>query len=150
MSLFASDRIKVIEFNRHFTPEEQDVNLKRELCTQEAMSGIFMWLIRGYIKYKEKGLRMTGNLKMVVSKYEKDNDTVLPFLECQCDKVDGVTIKARDLYKAYKIWAKAEEATILSARKFNAEMERHGDWFERKSTSSGFVIYWGIKLKEIV
>ena len=29
-------------------------------------------------------------------------------------------------------------------------MERHPEWFERKSTSSGFVIYWGVKLKKVV
>ena len=28
--------------------------------------------------------------------------------------------------------------------------ERHQERFERKSTSSGFVIYWGLKLKEVL
>lgn len=35
-SLFASDRVRVIEFNRHFTEAEQDKNLKNEFQTQEA------------------------------------------------------------------------------------------------------------------
>lgn len=26
----------------------------------------------------------------------------------------------------------------------------HPEWFERKSTSSGFMIYWGLKLKEVL
>lgn len=26
----------------------------------------------------------------------------------------------------------------------------HPEWFDRKSTSSGFMIYWGLKLKEVV
>ena len=43
-----------------------------------------------------------------------------------------------------------EGAPVLSARKFNSEMERHPDWFDRKSTSSGFMIYWGLKLKEVL
>ena len=38
----------------------------------------------------------------------------------------------------------------ISARKFNSEMERHPEWFDRKSTSSGFVIYWGLKMKEVM
>lgn len=33
---------------------------------------------------------------------------------------------------------------------FNSEMERHPEWYDRKSTSSGFVIYWGLKLKEVM
>ena len=149
-SLFASERIKVIEFNRHFSPQEQDTHLKDELTTMEAMSGIFMWLVRGYIRYKEHGLAMSEELTQVVRNYERDNDLVLQFLESRCVQSEEANIKAKDLYNAYKLWAKSEGAFILSARKFNAEMERHPEWFERKSTSSGFVIYWGVKLKEVV
>ena len=149
-SLFASERIKVIEFNRHFSPQEQDTHLKDELTTMEAMSGIFMWLVRGYIRYKEHGLAMSEKLTQVVRNYERDNDLVLQFLESRCVQSEEANIKAKDLYNAYKLWAKSEGAFILSARKFNAEMERHPEWFERKSTSSGFVIYWGVKLKEVV
>ena len=159
-SLFASQRIKVIEFNRHFTPEGQDTHLKDELTSTEAMSGIFMWLVRGYIKYKENGLAMSKSLSDVVERYERDNDLVLQFLENRCvrltDYSDNRTdaknniIKAKDLYQAFKLWAKSEGAYVLSARKFNAEMERHPEWFDRKSTSSGFMIYWGLKLKEVV
>ena len=149
-SLFASERIKVIEFNRHFSPQEQDTHLKDELTTMEAMSGIFMWLVRGYIRYKEHGLAMSEELTQVVRNYERDNDLVLQFLESRCVQSEEANIKAKDLYNAYKLWAKSEGAFILSARKFNSEMERHPEWFERKSTSSGFIIYWGVKLKEVV
>ena len=149
-SLFASERIKVVEFNRHFTPEEQDTHLKDELCEQSSMSGIFMWLVRGYIRYKERGLTMSSDLKKVVTKYERDNDLVLQFLENRCERNETVNIKAKDLYSAFKLWAKSEGAFVLSARKFNSEMERHPEWFDRKSTSSGFVIYWGVKLKEVI
>ena len=149
-SLFASERIKVVEFNRHFSPEEQDTHLKDELCEQASMSGIFMWLVRGYIRYKERGLTMSGQLREVVTKYERDNDLVLQFLENRCVKDETATIRAKDLYQNFKMWAKSEGAYVLSARKFNSEMERHPEWFERKSTSSGFVIYWGLKLKEVI
>jgi putative DNA primase/helicase len=149
-SLFASERIKVVEFNRHFSPKEQDTHLKEELCSQENMSGIFMWLVRGYIKYKERGLEMADPLKEVVSKYERDNDLVLQFLEARCEQAADKNIRSKDLYNAFKIWAKSEGAFVLSARKFNSEMERHPEWYERVSTSSGFKIYWGVKLKEVM
>lgn len=149
-SLFASERIKVIEFNRHFSHSEQDTHLKDELTAMDAMSGIFMWLVRGYIKYKERGLTMSKELTAVVDKYERDNDLVLQFLESRCLQDESANIKAKDLYNSFKMWAKSEGAFILSARKFNSEMERHPEWFERKSSSSGFVIYWGLKLKEVM
>ena len=130
--------------------QEQDTHLKDELCEQSSMSGIFMWLVRGYIRYKERGLAMSNDLKKVVTKYERDNDLVLQFLENRCERNEAVNIKAKDLYNAFKLWAKSEGAFVLSARKFNSEMERHPEWFDRKSTSSGFVIYWGVKLKEVI
>lgn len=155
-SLFASQRIKVVEFNRHFSPKEQDTHLKDELTSQEAMSGIFMWLVKGYAEYKKRGLEMVGELQDVVDKYERDNDLVLQFLENRCDRAPesdehgNNLIRAKDLYQAFKMWAKSEGVFILSARKFNSEMERHPDWYDRKSTSSGYVIYWGLKLKETI
>jgi putative DNA primase/helicase len=29
-------------------------------------------------------------------------------------------------------------------------MERHPEWFDRKSTSSGYATYCGLKLKEVL
>lgn len=149
-SIFASQRIKVIEFNRHFKESERDIHLKDELTSQEAMSGIFMWLVQGYIRYKERGLSMSDSLVKVVKEYERDNDLVLQFLENRCVRDAEVNVKAKDLYSVFKLWAKSEGAYVLSARKFNSEMERHPEWFDRKSTSSGFAIYWGLKIKEVV
>lgn len=150
-SLFASERIKVIEFNRHFSPTEQDIHLKDELTSPEAMQGIFMWLIRGYIRYKERGLAMTSELKEVVKQYEKDNDLVLQFLESRCDKTDNSEyVRAKDLYNAYKTWSKSEGNYILSSRKFNSELERHPEWFDRKAMRDGYPSYYGLKMKEVI
>ena len=153
-SMFASERIKVVEFNRHFAPNEQDTHLKEELCEQSSMSGIFMWLIRGYKHYKERGLTMGDSLRQVVANYERDNDVVLQFLENRCERTPeeegGGNIRARDLYDAFKMWAKSEGEYVISARKFNSELARHPEWFDRKSTSSGFVIYWGLRLKGVL
>ena len=149
-SIFASERIKVVEFNRHFKPEEQDINLKADLTTQEAMSGIFMWLIRGYIRYKERGLTMPPHMKKVVRQYERDNDLVLQFLEARCETAEGAVVKAKDLYSNFKLWAKSEGAPVLSARKFNSEMERHPDWFERRAFKDGYPYYYGLKLRDTV
>lgn len=154
-SLFASERIKVVEFNRHFSPEEQDTHLKDELTTQAAMSGIFMWLVRGYVKYRKRGLTMSTSLKQVVTQYERDNDIVLQFLEARCERVEDsggkpTVIKAKDLYNAFKIWAKSEGAPTLSAKKFNSEMERHAEWYERKVAHHNYPTYVGIALKEMI
>lgn len=149
-SLFASQRIKVIEFNRHFKPEEQDTHLKEELTSPDAMSGIFMWLVKGYRKYQRKGLVMSEALRQVVVEYERTNDVVLQFLESRCELAEDGEAVSRDLYKAYKIWAKSEGTRVLSALKFKSEMERHPEWFTSKSTRGGVTIYTGLRLKGVM
>ena len=149
-SLFASKRIKVIEFNRHFTSEEQDTHLKDELCEPDAMKGIFMWLVRGYIRYTERGLVMSDSLRRVVNQYEKDNDTVFQFLEARCEKDSESRIKAKDLYQQFRVWARSEGMKGMSAHKFYSELDRHSEWFDHKALYNGYMSYTGIKLKDVL
>lgn len=93
---------------------------------------------------------MSKELRSVVRQYEKDNDLVLQFLESRCQTDDDASITAKDLHGAFKIWAKSEGVPVLSARKFNAEMDRHSEWFERKAPSLGYMKYWGLKLKDVL
>lgn len=149
-SLFHSERLRVIEFNRHFSQDEQDKNLKRTLCSQENMKGIFMWLIRGYRKYLLYGLKTPDKLKYAVEKYEYDNDSVLQFLENKCESKEDASIKCSELYRSFKSWCRSEGINIITARKFHSEMERHSNFFERKSISHGYPVYLGIQLRQII
>ena len=146
-SLFASDRVRVIEFNRHFSEEEQDKNLKNEFQTPEAMQGIFTWLIEGYFLYKREGLHMSESMKKVVRQYERDNDLVLQFLEEKCEKADGKSTRAKTLYDAYKIWCKSNGYFACSAKRWNADMETHPELHGGKGKSSGYPVYRDIVLR---
>lgn len=146
-SLFASDRLKVIEFNRHFSAEEQDKNLKNVFQSNAAMQGIFSWMVRGYFKYKRFGLGMPPSMKKVVNAYKRENDLVLQFLEERCEKSEEDYVLAKSLYDSYKIWCKSNGFFIGSAKKFNAEMQTHPEWHHGKGTKNGYAVYNGIKLK---
>ena len=150
-SLFASDRVRVIEFNRHFSNEEQDKNLKTEFQTQEAMAGIFTWLLEGYFKYKRFGLVMPPHMLKVIRQYEKDNDLVLQFLEEKCEKCDEEeSTRAKSLYDSFKIWCKSNGYYVPSAKRFNADMEAHPEWHDGKYVKGGYPTFRGIRLKSIV
>lgn len=146
-SLFASDRVRVIEFNRHFTDAEQDKGLKDYFESAEAMKGIFTWLIAGYFKYRRFGLKMNDNMKAVVKQYERDNDLVLQFLEEKCERDDNVSTKAKSLYDTYKIWCKSNGYYVCSMKKFNAEVTAHPEWYGEKGITSGVAVYRGLALK---
>ena len=95
--------MRVIEFNRHFTEAERDEGLKDEFRTQEAMAGIFSWLVEGYFKYVRFGLKMSPAMQKVIRQYERDNDLVLQFLEERCEKTAEGSVRAKTLYDNYKI-----------------------------------------------
>ena len=145
-SLFASDRVRVIEFNRHFADSEQDKSLKDYFESPEAMKGIFTWLVAGYFKYIRFGLSMSDNMRMVVRQYEKDNDLVLQFLEEKCELAEGY-IRAKSLYDTYKIWCKSNGYYVCSVKKFNAEVTAHPEWYAKKTLMKGVTVYQGLQLK---
>lgn len=148
-SLFASDRVRVIEFNRHFSDEEQDKGLKDYFETSEAMKGIFTWLVAGYFKYRRFGLKMCDDMKKVIKQYEKDNDLVLQFLEEKCEGTDEGYTKAKTLYDNYKIWCKSNGYYVCSMKKFNAELTTHPEWYHEKSLIAGVTVYHGLALKAV-
>lgn len=148
-SLFASDRVRVIEFNRHFSDEEQDKGLKDYFETPEAMKGIFTWLVAGYFKYRHFGLKMCDDMKKVIKQYEKDNDLVLQFLEEKCEGTDEGYTKAKTLYDNYKIWCKSNGYYVCSMKKFNAELTTHPEWYHEKSLIAGVTVYHGLALKAV-
>lgn len=148
-SLFASDRVRVIEFNRHFSDEEQDKNLKNYFESDIAMEGIFAWLVRGYNRYVSFGLAMPESMQPVMKAYAKDNDIVLQFLEDRCEVVPEERIRAKNLYDTYKSWCRSNGYFVCSLKHFIAEVTTHPEWYTRKGLSHGAVAFEGIKLKEV-
>lgn len=147
-SLFASDRVRVIEFNRHFTDAEQDKNLKGYFESPEAMKGIFTWLVAGYFKYIRFGLKMSDNMQLVIRQYEKDNDIVLQFLEDKCERTNDGYTRAKSLYDTYKIWCKSNGYYVCSMKKFNAELTAHPEWYDGKKLIQGVTCYEGLKMRD--
>lgn len=145
--MFASDRVRVIEFNRHFTDEEQDKGLKDYFETPEAMRGIFTWLVAGYFKYIRFGLKMSQGMQKVIKQYEKDNDLVLQFLEEKCERKDEGYTKAKSLYDNYKLWCKGCGYYVCSMKKFNAELTAHPEWYADKGVINGVAVYYGMGMK---
>lgn len=129
-SLFASDRIKLVEFNRHFSETEQDKSLKEQFQTKEAMQYIFLWAVAGYMRYKRKGLTISEDMKKVVRKYEKDNDVVMQFFESKCVVQEDSKVSGNTLYNAYKFWCKENGFFSKSSIKFYSDFERFAERYK--------------------
>lgn len=148
-SLFASDRVRVIEFNRHFSEEERDPGLKDTFRTPEAMMGIFSWLLSGYFRYKRSGLKMCESMRRVIKQYEKDNDLVLQFLEEKCTKSPAGCTRSKTLYDAYKIWCRSNGYYTVNSKKFVANIVSHSEWCSGVERDNDTLFCNGLVMKGI-
>ena len=146
-SIFASDRVRVIELNRHFSEAEQDRTLKQYFRSQKAMKAILTWLLQGYNSYKIKQLKISEELKQATRKYERDNDLVRQFLEDRTVPVDEGYVKAKSLYEAFKKWGEEYDCIKISAKKFYAELSQHPELIGKRVTLKGYPHYSKIALK---
>lgn len=118
-TVFASNRVSVIEFNKHFDRDEQDNNLKQLFSTQDAVDTIFQWCVEGYKNYYNEGLWTTSDMRKVVRVYEDSNDEVAQFFEEVTEPGEAHDwIECVDVYNKYFHWAKRNGSTPLSNRKF--------------------------------
>lgn len=148
-SLFASDRLKVIEMNRHFGEDEQNKDLKSIFTTPEEMKGIFTWLIAGCMKYKQKGLTMNEEMKGVIKQYAKDNDLILQFLEEKCVRNNSESVLGKTLYDNYKSWCRMNGYFVCNKKKFHAEVTAHPEWYSQKTLYKNNPVYQGLKLEDV-
>lgn len=124
-SLFSSDRVRVIEFNKHFSENERDVELKSKFLQEDAKAVIFKWLTDGYVNYCLKGLAEPQSIKDSIKSYEKKNDKVGLFVEERCDISEDARVGRGEFYTAYKSWCRSNGLTAMSSPKFNEAMEKY-------------------------
>lgn len=146
-SLFSSNRLRIIEFNRHFKQFEQNKDLKSLFQTPQLMMSIFNWLLAGYRIYEKEGLVMPEHMERVISAYEDENDDVLTFLKQMAVRDPDSSTKCKVLYDHYKVWAKSNGYVVVSAKKFNADLTTHPEWYDAMSKLDGFAICCGIRMK---
>lgn len=106
-TVFKSNRIHLIPFNRHFSDKEQDKGLKSRLKKKEHISGAFNWCMEGFQRMAGKGkLEQPESVIEELFKYQEDNDKVGEFLNecCVCSIDANKRETMTKVYKAYKWW----------------------------------------------
>lgn len=102
-SLFSSGRINVITFDRHFAPEEQNRDLKKELQTPENISGIFNWCLEGLKFYREIGAEPPQAVKQATAEYRRNSDKIGLFID-DCLEPSERNTAAGVVYQRYSEW----------------------------------------------
>jgi len=123
-TVFSSGRVKLIPFDRHFTPEEQDTGLKKLFRKKENMSGILNYMVDGYRLLLEVGLDVPERVAGAIAAYRQEADIIGTFLDEYAVEKPGAKIQTSELYSGYANWAKLNGYKPLSNRSFVGELRR--------------------------
>ena len=135
-------RIKLIPFLTRIEEENQDKRLEEKL-KQEA-SGILNWLIEGAIRWRGEGLQTPNIIVRATDEYRAEMDVIGNFIKERCAQENGVSVKARELFKCYQDWCDDHNEHAVSERFLGLRLKELG--LEQKRNNDGR--YWqGIGLR---
>ena len=103
-TLFSSDRIKVIPFNRHFTEAERDPELKRKLTAPESLSGILNWCLYGLRMLNHSGFGEPVAVREATRDYRDSSDKIGQFIEEMLMPGQGAKVNAKEVHNRYQDW----------------------------------------------
>lgn len=104
MTLFSSDRIIIIPFDRHFDEQSRDTTLKRQFAEPQVQSAILNWLLEGYRLLRSEGLGLPKSVKEATERYQHDSDKMVLFFEDNLVADDTAEELTSTVYARYKGW----------------------------------------------
>lgn len=137
MTLFTSNRIYIIPFERHFEKGEQDTTLKDEFQKPVNQTGILNWLVAGYKMLKERGLEPSKSVNAATDSYAHDSDKVTQFLEdCLTPDANGEE-RTQAVYDQYKIWCGRNGLRVESQKNFKQVLMKIAEVKRKRPRSGG-------------
>ena len=124
-------RIKLIPFTTRIPDEKQDKNLEEKLKAEA--SGILNWLLEGTVRWRREGLRAPAAILNATDEYRGEMDVIGNFLKERCLQKKELSIRIRELYKAYDDWCDDNKEHAVSERFFSMRLKEMG--FEQSRTA---------------
>ena len=124
-------RIKLVPFTTRIPEEKQDKSLEEKLKAEA--SGILNWLLEGTARWRREGLKVPAAILNATDEYRGEMDVIGNFLKERCIQRKDVTIRIRELYKAYADWCDDNKEHAVSERFFTMRLKDMG--FEQSRTA---------------
>ena len=132
MTLFESDRIRIIPFNRHFEENERDIDLKSFFAKPENLSGILNWCLEGFRLYQKEGLKMPESVASATQEYRDRSDRISMFTKQCLERKAGQELRSSAIYTRYKDWCSENGFKYENAANFKKKMETAGYVYQRR------------------
>ena len=117
-TLFNSNRVNVITFDKHFLPKEQNKELKNKLKEPEIISGIFNWCLKGLNEYRKNGLNPPDCIIKANKEFQAQSDIIGIFLAEMYEKSENST-NLKNAHEDFNTWSKGHSLPPVGKREFN-------------------------------
>ena len=125
-SVLKSNRIRVIPFNRHFSDEEQDKNLKSTLTSKEVQSALLNKCLNGYASYESIGLHEPKAVIDATAKYQTATEILELFMTDSLVASSDGRLKLSIFYDYYSDWCESRSIFPQPKRKIMAALRAKG------------------------
>ncbi|MBO6138365.1 MAG: nucleoside triphosphatase [Lachnospiraceae bacterium] len=153
-TMFTSERVLIIPFDKHFEAWEQDKTLKDAFRKPEVQSAILNWLLEGYRLLQTEGFLPPQSVLDATQAYYHDSDKVGQFAEDCLIPDPNAETKTSALYEAYHSWCIQNGCHAENNRNFIAELRKfeNGQVVRKRPKSGGekTTVFIGYALREAV
>lgn len=124
-TLFSSDRVRIIGFDRHFTTAEQNPYLKQELAQPENLSAVLNWALEGLKLYRLTGERPPACVRLATDDFKLASDKIVRFfaevMEAATENTAGGAV-----YDSFVMWCAANGFTADTKGAFFSALRERG------------------------
>ena len=134
MTLFYSNRLKIIPFKRHFEEFEQDTHLKEYFAEPANLSAIFNWCYQGYRLFKALGLDDPQAVKQANKEYQEESDRIGQFVDAWLEAGEAYEVRTSAAYKLYGEWCEKYGYRKENSSNFNNAIQRYFPIMRKRPT----------------
>ena len=124
MTLFYSNRLKLIPFKRHFEEHEQDKGLKGFFSLPESQSAIFNWCYEGYKLFRKQGLDDPAAVTEATKEYQDESDRIGQFVDAWLEEGEAFEERTSAVYRLYGQWCDKYGYRKENSTNFNNAIQR--------------------------
>lgn len=130
-TLFSSDRVRILPFEKHFDKSERNTNLKSELREGSGREAVLKWLIDGYRLYRTNGLTDSKKGNEILRQYRKDNDHIQQFIDECLEVLDwndrhAKKIPFTEIQQEYNDWCRIANVKPIKKMRLKEELINRG------------------------
>ena len=124
MTLFYSNRLKLIPFKRHFEEHEQDKGLKNFFAEPANLSAIFNWCYEGYRLFRASDLADPAAVVAATKEYQEESDRIGQFVDAWLEEGEAYEVRTSAAYKLYGEWCDKYGYRKENSTNFNNAIQR--------------------------